>query len=57
MYYQTRSRGTIGGSVAHADPSAEIPLCAVTLGGEVELMSSRGKRTVAANDFFDALEH
>ena len=51
-HYQTRSRGTIGGSVAHADPSAEIPLCAVTLGGEVELMSSRGKRTVAANDFF-----
>ena len=51
-HYQTRSRGTIGGSVAHADPSAEIPLCAVTLGGEVELMSSRGKRTVAATDFF-----
>ena len=51
-HYQTRSRGTIGGSVAHADPSAEIPLCAVTLGADVELMSLREKRTVPADDFF-----
>ena len=51
-HYQTRSRGTVGGSVAHADPSAEIPLCAVTLGADVELMSLSGKRTVPADDFF-----
>ena len=51
-HYQTRSRGTIGGSIAHADPSAEIPLCAVTLGADVELMSLSGKRTVPADDFF-----
>jgi 2-furoyl-CoA dehydrogenase FAD binding subunit len=51
-HYQTRSRGTLGGSVAHADPSAEIPLCLVTLGGEVELQSSEGRRRIAASDFF-----
>ena len=51
-HYQTRSRGTIGGSIAHADPSAEIPLCAVTLGADVELMSLSGKRAVPADDFF-----
>jgi len=51
-HYQTRSRGTVGGSVAHADPSAEIPLCAVTLGADVELMSLSGKRAVPADDFF-----
>jgi 2-furoyl-CoA dehydrogenase FAD binding subunit len=51
-HYQTRSRGTLAGSVAMADPSAEIPLCLATLGGEVELSSSRGVRRVAADDFF-----
>ncbi len=50
-HYQTRSRGTLAGSMAHADPSAEIPLCLVVLGGEVELMSSRGRRRLAAGDF------
>jgi 2-furoyl-CoA dehydrogenase FAD binding subunit len=39
-HYQTRSRGTFGGSVGHADPSAEIPLALVTLGGMVELASA-----------------
>lgn len=53
-HYQTRSRGTLGGSVAHADPSAEIPLCLATLGGEVELTSQRGKRRVAARDFAES---
>ena len=43
-HYQTRSRGTVGGSVAHADPSAETPLCLTTLGGEIELISARGVR-------------
>ena len=53
-HYQTRSRGTLGGSVAHADPSAELPLCLATLGGEVELASQRGTRRVAARDFADS---
>ncbi len=50
-HYQTRSRGTLAGSVAHADPSAEIPLCLAVLGGAVELSSSRGQRRLAAGDF------
>ena len=50
-HYQTRSRGTLGGSVAHADPSAETPLCLATLGGEVELTSTRGSRRLSVEDF------
>ncbi len=50
-HYQTRDRGTLAGSVAHADPSAEIPLCLAMLGGEVELSSSRGQRLVGAGEF------
>ncbi len=50
-HYQTRSRGTLAGSVAHADPSAEIPLCLAVLGGEVELSSTRGRRRLAVGDF------
>ena len=53
-HYQTRSRGTLGGSVAHADPSAEIPLCLATLNGVVELISKRGTRYVRAREFADA---
>jgi 2-furoyl-CoA dehydrogenase FAD binding subunit len=51
-HYQTRNRGTVCGSVAHADPSAELPLCLVALGGEVVLRSARRRRTVAADRFF-----
>lgn len=51
-HYQTRSRGTLGGSVAHADPSAEIPLTLVTLAGAVRLQSPGGTREVAAREFF-----
>lgn len=51
-HYQTCSRGTVGGSVAHADPSAEIPLILATLGGAVELCSTRGRRNVPAREFF-----
>jgi CO/xanthine dehydrogenase FAD-binding subunit len=55
-HFQTRSRGTIGGSLAHADPSAEISLIAMTLGAEFKLQSVNGDRRVAAGDFFvDAL--
>ncbi len=51
-HFQTRNRGTLGGSVSHADPSSEIPLALVTLGGGVELKSKRGTRRVPARDFF-----
>jgi 2-furoyl-CoA dehydrogenase FAD binding subunit len=54
-YVQTRSRGTICGSVAHADPSAEIPLVLVALGGEVRLRSHRRTRGVAAAKFFTGM--
>ncbi len=50
-HIQTRNRGTVGGSVAHADPTAEIVLAAVALGAEVELASVRGRRTLAAAGF------
>ena len=50
-HFQTRNKGTVCGSVAHADPSSEIPLTLATLGGEVVLRSRRGMRTVAAADF------
>jgi 2-furoyl-CoA dehydrogenase FAD binding subunit len=51
-HFQTRNRGTLGGSVAHADPSAEIPLSLVNLGGTVVLQSRRRERRIAARDFF-----
>jgi 2-furoyl-CoA dehydrogenase FAD binding subunit len=50
-HFQTRNKGTVCGSVAHADPSSEIPLTLATLGGEVVLRSRRGIRTLAAADF------
>lgn len=52
---QTRNRGTVCGSAAHADPSAEIPLVLVALNGSVELSGRRGSRRVAAPDFFTGL--
>lgn len=51
-HYQTRSRGTIGGSLAHADPSAEISLVAATLEAELTILNATGSRTVSAKDFF-----
>jgi carbon-monoxide dehydrogenase medium subunit len=47
-----RTRGTIGGSVAHADASAEIPCVVVALDGEVVVRSTRGERVIAGADFF-----
>jgi len=47
----TRSRGTVGGSIAHADPSAEIPLVAVTLGAEIEIANASGDSTTPADEF------
>lgn len=52
---QTRARGTVCGSIALADPSAELPLCLLALGGEVELSSKNGRRSVSADDFFTGL--
>jgi 2-furoyl-CoA dehydrogenase FAD binding subunit len=52
---QTRSRGTVCGSIAHADPSAEIPLVLLALEGEIQLSSARGQRRVAAGEFFTGL--
>jgi len=48
----TRSRGTVGGSVANADPAAEIPLVLVALGGDIVLRDPGGIQTIAARDFF-----
>ncbi len=50
-HFQTRNRGTVCGSLAHADPSSELPLCLATLGGEVVLKSVRGERTLTAAAF------
>jgi 2-furoyl-CoA dehydrogenase FAD binding subunit len=50
-HFQTRNRGTICGSLCHADPSSELPLCLATLGGEVVLRSRRKKRVLQAQEF------
>lgn len=47
-----RNRGTIGGSIAHADPAAELPAVLLALDGEVEAAGARGRRRIAAADFF-----
>jgi CO/xanthine dehydrogenase FAD-binding subunit len=51
-HVQTRNRGTIGGSLAHADPSAELPLVALVLGALMVLRSAKGSRTLEAGKFF-----
>jgi carbon-monoxide dehydrogenase medium subunit len=47
-----RNRGTVGGSIAHADPAAELPAVALALDAELVAASSSGERTIAASDFF-----
>ena len=54
-HWQTRARGTVCGSVALADPSAELPLCLLALGGDVLLSSKKGNRRLKADDFFTGL--
>lgn len=49
---QIRHRGTIGGSLSHADPAADLPMAVVAVGGSLELQGPSGTRTVAADDFF-----
>jgi carbon-monoxide dehydrogenase medium subunit len=50
-----RNRGTIGGSLAYADPAAELPACLVALDGEIDIAGPTGKRSVKAADFFKGL--
>jgi aerobic carbon-monoxide dehydrogenase medium subunit len=50
-----RNRGTTGGSLAYADPAAELPACLVALDGEVDITGPKGKRIVQACDFFTGL--
>jgi carbon-monoxide dehydrogenase medium subunit len=50
-----RNRGTLGGSIAFADPAAELPACLVALDGEVEATGPKGKRAIKASDFFKGL--
>ena len=47
-----RNRGTIGGSIAFADPAAELPACLLALGGEFDVAGPQGIRTIKADDFF-----
>ena len=49
---QIRSRGTLGGSVAHADPAAEWPMVLLALDAQLRVRGARGQRSVAARDFF-----
>ncbi len=49
---QIRHRGTIGGSLAHADPAADLPMALLALGGSVDVLGTGGTRNVAAEDFF-----
>lgn len=51
-HYAIRQRGTLGGSLAHADPAAQLALIAVTLDAQLDIVSLRGQRTISAADFF-----
>lgn len=51
-HFQIRSRGTIGGSIAHADPAAEYPAVALALDAEIEALSPSGRRRIPAAEFF-----
>jgi aerobic carbon-monoxide dehydrogenase medium subunit len=51
-HYQVRNRGTVGGSLAHADPAAELPGIAVTCDAGIVALGSAGPRVIAAADFF-----
>ena len=52
---QVRNRGTLGGSLAHADPSADMPAVMIALDAEIQLQSATGQRSVKATDFFQDL--
>jgi carbon-monoxide dehydrogenase medium subunit len=54
-HYAIRNRGTVGGSLAHADPAAQFPLVAATLGAVIVVAGPRGERHIAAGEFFVSL--
>jgi carbon-monoxide dehydrogenase medium subunit len=54
-HYAIRARGTLGGSLAHADPAAQLPLVAATLGAEITVTGPRGERQIPAGEFFVSL--
>ncbi len=51
-HFQIRNRGTVGGSIAHADPSSELPAVALALDATIEAVGPNGSREIAAKDFF-----
>ena len=54
-HFQIRNKGTVCGSIAHADPSAELPLCLMALKGDVVLRTAKSTRTVLAADLFTGM--
>ena len=54
-HFQIRSRGTLGGSIAHADPAGEYPAVALALDAQMEAVSPSGRREIPAAEFFDGL--
>lgn len=54
-HIQIRNRGTIGGSLAHADPAAELPGIVLACDAEIQIVGPAGARSVAARDFFEAI--
>jgi aerobic carbon-monoxide dehydrogenase medium subunit len=54
-HFQIRNRGTIGGSIAHADASAEYPAVALALGATMETLSPRGRRSISSWEFFTGI--
>jgi carbon-monoxide dehydrogenase medium subunit len=54
-HFQIRTRGTLGGAIAHADPAAEYAAVALAVGAQVEAVSNRGRRDIAAADLFTGL--
>ena len=54
-HFQIRNRGTIGGSLAHADPAAEYPAVALALDAVIETLSPRGQRAIPAAEFFTGI--
>jgi carbon-monoxide dehydrogenase medium subunit len=53
-HFQIRNRGTVGGSIAHADPASELPAVALALDATMEVAGSSGDREIAAADFFES---
>lgn len=52
---QVRNRGTIGGSLAHADPAADYPATVLACDAKIEVAGKKGNRTIAATDFFQGI--